>query len=341
MTDRLPTPGKEGRVKIVAEDGTIIRGVLTMDDDPLDIGTPLNKATLLKDDTAALSGLGSDAVPDDVLRVLGRFHTGLGNEYVWEHEGPAIEPTQTQTTTLSETLGPVLLTAPTIQYASSIELDESNTKYYLVNPETFYLPNIATSDMQTAAVNAISSVLSGKYIQSSDLTELFDVHRFLSVVPGSDSYTVDISAVKIEPRQITKFLDYVNSPDPGAYPAEDSAGNKYSLIGQIGNKANVITGSYTGTGTDSHTLTFERLPTFLVIYQSEFELYGNAVWVFWASGVTLINTVNPDQYPFLRTNFSVSGNSLTITGSGGSADQNPNLAFNVSSKTYQYIAFVI
>lgn len=33
-------------------------------------GTPLNKATLLQDATAALYGLGSDAVPDDVLAML-------------------------------------------------------------------------------------------------------------------------------------------------------------------------------------------------------------------------------------------------------------------------------
>lgn len=34
-------------------------------------GTPLNKATLLQDATAALYGLGSDAVPDDVLAFIG------------------------------------------------------------------------------------------------------------------------------------------------------------------------------------------------------------------------------------------------------------------------------
>lgn len=46
-------------------------------------GTLINKSTLLQDATAALYGLGSDAVPDDVLTLLSRFHGGLGNEYVW------------------------------------------------------------------------------------------------------------------------------------------------------------------------------------------------------------------------------------------------------------------
>lgn len=38
-----------------------------MADNPTVLGTPLNKASLLTDATAALFGLGADAVPDDVL----------------------------------------------------------------------------------------------------------------------------------------------------------------------------------------------------------------------------------------------------------------------------------
>ena len=39
-------------------------------DQPTQEGTPMNKATLLKDDTAALYGLGPDSVPDDVLKSI-------------------------------------------------------------------------------------------------------------------------------------------------------------------------------------------------------------------------------------------------------------------------------
>lgn len=46
-------------------------------------GTLINKSALLKDATAALFGLGTDAVPDDALSVLSRFHKELGNEYLW------------------------------------------------------------------------------------------------------------------------------------------------------------------------------------------------------------------------------------------------------------------
>lgn len=70
MRDREPAPGKAGRVSLTLDNGTILTGVLAMDDDALDAGTPLNKATFLKDATAALYGLGADAVPDEVLSIL-------------------------------------------------------------------------------------------------------------------------------------------------------------------------------------------------------------------------------------------------------------------------------
>ena len=84
MDDRIPTPGLEGRVKITKEDGTSFLAFLEMADNPSNPGTPISKATLLKDATAAKFGLGADAVPDDVFSMLSRFHAGLGNEYLWE-----------------------------------------------------------------------------------------------------------------------------------------------------------------------------------------------------------------------------------------------------------------
>lgn len=73
-----------GRVKLEPVEGQANTYDLTRADQPTQEGTPLNKASLLKDTTAALYGLGSDAVPDDAFSLLSRFHKGLGNEYLWE-----------------------------------------------------------------------------------------------------------------------------------------------------------------------------------------------------------------------------------------------------------------
>lgn len=81
MKDRQPYPGKEGMVKLTLTDGKVLEGKLEMADEAYEPGDPLNKATLLKDATAALFGLGTDAVPDDVLNFIGAFMQGQYTEY--------------------------------------------------------------------------------------------------------------------------------------------------------------------------------------------------------------------------------------------------------------------
>ena len=71
MKDRVsPNPG---RVLITPEDGSgAFYATLAMADNPTVVGDPLNKNTFLKDATAALFGLGPDAVPDDVIKCAAR-----------------------------------------------------------------------------------------------------------------------------------------------------------------------------------------------------------------------------------------------------------------------------
>lgn len=70
MQDRVPL--YPGRVKLEPVPGVANTYTLTRDDQPTQAGTPLNKATFLKDATAALYSLGTDAVPDDVLSILSK-----------------------------------------------------------------------------------------------------------------------------------------------------------------------------------------------------------------------------------------------------------------------------
>ena len=70
MKDRVPL--YPGRVKMVPVSGQENVYDMTRADQPTQQGDPLNKATLLKDATAALFGLGADAVPDDVLGLLSK-----------------------------------------------------------------------------------------------------------------------------------------------------------------------------------------------------------------------------------------------------------------------------
>lgn len=70
MRDRIST--FPGRVQLTPVDGQTNVFDLSRNDVPVEIGTPLNKSTLLTDATAALLGLGEDATVDDVLAILAR-----------------------------------------------------------------------------------------------------------------------------------------------------------------------------------------------------------------------------------------------------------------------------
>lgn len=70
MKDRVPL--YPGRVTLTPVSGQANTYDLTRADQPTQEGTPLNKATLLKDTTAALFGKTNAAVPDDILSLLSK-----------------------------------------------------------------------------------------------------------------------------------------------------------------------------------------------------------------------------------------------------------------------------
>lgn len=70
MQDRIPL--YPGRVKMTPVAGQANTYDMVRADDPTQAGTPLNKATFLKDATAALFGKTNAAVPDDILSLLSK-----------------------------------------------------------------------------------------------------------------------------------------------------------------------------------------------------------------------------------------------------------------------------
>lgn len=79
MRDRLPTPGRENRVKITQDDGTVVSGVLEYDDQATQEGSPYTKGNVLPDTLCNLLGIDPDsAEPKDAwLAIPGLL--GMGN----------------------------------------------------------------------------------------------------------------------------------------------------------------------------------------------------------------------------------------------------------------------
>lgn len=298
----------------------------------------LNKRNLIQDITATMLGLDSGAVPDDALRVLGRFHSGIGNEYIWDYYGPVIEPTPSGSTEATQQLGPVPQLVY-VNYSDKVAWDDLLQKYYLVNPESFLLPGIPIEDMQNEAVNQINNTLQDKYIQSSDISEFKDVHLFRYSEPDGNKYAVVLHADQIVPMENTKFLGYVNSPDPAAYPPEEPDGCTYNFIGQLGAFTRTITGNYTGTGERTRSITFPVLPQFLFIYTSSINLGQGLYWAIWSPYMER-SAPNVSGQDFISTSFSTKGTTLTITGSSSGLGDEADaiLALNTKDQKYYYFA---
>lgn len=244
MQDRVPL--YPGRVKLNPVSGQENTYDMVRSDDPTQEGDPLSKATFLKDATAALYGLGTDAVPDDVLNVLSRLQNGLGNEYVWAKTTQDVSKGQETSITLGTTT-----VNNSIEYSASVLVYPSSSAIQLANP----------SSISSQSLTAGSTQLSGMYFRfpngygSYVSTTIYYVSATSTVQRADTLYYINAQPCT----GLVTLAGYVNSPDHNAYPIDD--GYTYTALGQIGNKVRIATGSYTGTGTygksNPNSLTFD------------------------------------------------------------------------------------
>lgn len=137
MKDRVPK--YPGRVKITHADGTSEYVTLERADEPVsgNEGTPLNKATLLSDDTAAMLGLtGDDPTVDDALKnALNPLKKTILNNRVNKNYLDYSEVTASFSKVITNTsyavLGTMEVTIPKSKSAIKIELQSNSTKLYV------------------------------------------------------------------------------------------------------------------------------------------------------------------------------------------------------------------
>lgn len=218
MQDRVPL--YPGRVTLTPVSGQANTYDMARADQPSQEGTPLNKGSLLKDSTAALFGLGTDAVPDDALAILSRFHKGLGNEFIWSRSSAVINKASVAYVTLGTTT-------------------QGNTIYYsdtvAVNGSTIVLQN--PSSVNSQSMTAGDSTLSGKYFYiSTSASSIYYVDSSATMERSGTSYLIKAAACSAT---ITP-AGYVNSPNDDAYPPAVSDGYTYRLLGQVGGASRFV-----------------------------------------------------------------------------------------------------
>lgn len=354
MQDREPT--YPGRVTLTPVFGLANTYDMERADRPLQQGTPLNKASLLKDATAALFGLGTGAVPDDVLAELGKY-----KQYWWRRRAKTVVEKRTNIT------GEVQVTrdaSPGRQfyYSKTVSLDP-NGGVSLVSPVTLdgfassstsadalseslkpYLDNVPyyiSSDIVDGKIYYVptGSHIGYKSVNPNYLT--FCLYRYSSktfYMALSDSSLSDpkVPAQLVEGVVQTGDWQYVQSSNRNAYP--DSGiqdGYEYEYLGIPFDSAvtapKIDTGFYTGTGTydskNKTSITFPFVPKWLMIYDKSFASYA-----FWNDLMTSPMTTHINYTTGRSATFSFDGFTLSWYA------ENAASQLNTENRIFYYIA---
>lgn len=255
------------------------------------------KAETLKDTTAALYGLGTGAVPDDVLAALGKY-----KQYWWRRRAKTVVEKRTDIT------GEVQVTRDAspgrkFYYSKTVSLDP-NGGVSLVSPVT--LDGVASS---TTSANTLSDSLKPylddvPYYISSDIVDgeiyyvptgshvggvvgapkyvTFGIYRYSSKTFYMVLSDGSLSDEKV-PAQLVKSSiqmgdwQYVQSSNRSAYPDSGMQdGYEYEYLGVPLDNAvtapGIEIGSYVGTGTvgssSPSSLTFGFVPKLVFVHKS-------------------------------------------------------------------------
>lgn len=362
MQDRVPL--HPGRVTLTPVAGQANTYDMTRADDPTQAGTPLNKATLLKDATAALFGLGTDAVPDDVLAELGKY-----KQYWWRRRTPSQTRYVEKLTnvTAEDENASISSRGTTVSVSTSISFDpNTGENVTMVNPESVSLDSWNSVEEGIVQISKItdkapcylkvSSVTPLIYLPAGSTTTKWFGGNGTMQVRDNSSYTVYFgrsSDVPVIAKVVTTELanipagdwQYLQSSNRNAYPDSGTQdGYEYEYLGvpfdNAATASKIETGSYVGTGTygqaNPNTLTFGFAPKLVIVSGpnninsggSSIDVMESAFFMgLYGKSIGLAS----DEYTTEIVSFE--GESMSwYTSRNGAAYQ-----FNKSEETYYYI----
>jgi hypothetical protein len=274
-------------------------------------------------------GLGADAVPDDVLRVLSRFQNGLGNEYVWEKVGYEYTPLWGGASSQAEFSKSIShsITVSVTFYSDVVY--ESGT-WVLANEYKTY-SGITNGNIQ--------SVLSTTVLQNNGVKYFADINgKIYKTVPGTtwagsgsgaaqwNAYIGSVCALTGTGSE-TKSYGYVNSPNADAYPPHENDGFTYNPLGSLGGKGKCVAGSYTGTGTANRTIALGFAPKIVFLFGT---INGNSAFAYFTENGHAYGTGGDASGGVGNTNWAIAENGFVV----GKTYQ----WMNDSGKTNTYLA---
>lgn len=354
MQDRIPL--YPGRVKMTPVAGQANTYDMVRADDPTQAGTPINKATLLKDATAALYGLGTGAVPDDVLAELGKY-----KQYWWRRRLPGGEQyveVQSDIPNAIALFSPYVETSQVI-YSKQLTIDQNNGTAAL--GATLNLPKTSGQELAEAIVanaplyvsvsGTIYCIPDGATAGAGSNPSFNKATIMYYTSSNKDYVNINGSGSPLGKTVTTekKLLpagdwEYLQSSTRSAYPdSGTSGGYEYEYLGIPFDNAvdgmKTDTGSYVGTGTygaaNPNTLTMKFEPKFVIFWQGSI---GSSVvdvsstnpfyWIY--NGDKMFPTSSTNNY-----NCFVTLNGTTLT---WYSPRNKYAQYNDETKEYHYVA---
>ena len=335
MLDRVPL--YPGRVKLTPVSGQENVYDMVRADQPTQEGTPLNKASLLKDATAALFDLGSSAVPDDMLNALA--HTG--DLHVWKRtqNGQVDYPVSPNPNAYQEgsneqpagyTLGEVqsgyfVLSnqsssgwAMSWNYSNSVSVTEDGV-VSLSNPASTEI----TGNMSFQAAQSAAALIKGKFVSCTGSQSYFQANT-VYFIPSDAVITSTGSQV-----WVNKYQTVTGYPATPASTTIEYMGQ----IGGFGDRAQIVTGSYVGNGLagygNKNKLTFASPPKLVSIGDGGGNNAGGGFA--WVNG-----SIRVYSAPYGTCKLTWDGNTLYWYAENSQS----STQFNVSGTTYYYAAIL-
>lgn len=214
------------------------------------------KEETLSDAAKTAFGLGADAVPDDVLQILSRLHTRLGDDYLWQKQSVLGEIKEA---TESSSLGRMPEDA-TIYYYDSVQIDLASQTIIGVGEHKI--------SNQPYGSNQWNKVV-GKYMLYPYDKGSWPPNTFYRVTARPDPNDAIFTAYAQYAEFTLGPAQYLNSPNANAYHSGVVDGVLYDALGKIGNKLQIQTGTYVGSGvygsTNQNILTFEFVPKIVIV----------------------------------------------------------------------------
>lgn len=356
-------PTAEGycKVAVLRDDGTIGAGDHTC----ADIGTAMTNAQaagakaqqaldaanagysnqeILTPATASLYGLGEDAVPDDVLGVLGAY-----KQHWWKRRSVAYYPAYYVTGELG--------TQTVVTAGSSVnQVFKRGSSVGVTNDGTIELLETTTNASGFTDEASDFSGLKGYYVQHNNGGDVFYIPSDATITSqqnSSSSYSILATGNLITgyaERYEYGEWEYIQASDRNTYPDSGvSGGYEYDYLGvPLENSSvpvKIEVGSYTGSGVygegNENTLTFSFVPKIVIIRRQSIvqpTIFINSI----KRGYTWTGQCGGGEYTAFWNGRTLSwyGGDSDRWYSNNSSSNNTEASgqLNVAGETYHYVA---